>query len=154
MDAEFASSDLVSADVASKAIGVDVGTFNRVVRPDLKETPRRSPRVSLDEVLDWVESHKTAPILRDPLNVTGWVYAVEAVGVGRVKIGWTGAEMKFRLGTIQSCCPVPLRMIGRRRGTLRTERSVHARFSHLRLHGEWFELTEELATVLSGAEWL
>lgn len=73
----------------------------------------------------------------------GFVYFVEACGVGAVKIGYTG-HLESRLSGIQSHCPVQVLLLGYVVGSRADERALHTQFHHLRLHGEWFRLTTEL----------
>jgi hypothetical protein len=85
----------------------------------------------------------------------GQVYALEAQGLGRVKIGCvfspTHLALTRRASGIQADSPVPLRL----RALLYTaddprhcERELHARFDALRLHNEWFTIDGDLETWL------
>jgi hypothetical protein len=67
------------------------------------------------------------------------IYLVEAVGVGRVKIGYTSGDARDRLAALQTGSPVPLRIVATMEGGPGLERTLHAAFEVHRLHGEWFE---------------
>lgn len=84
-----------------------------------------------------------------PANKIGIIYFIGPEG-GPVKIGFT-ASLRVRLGGLQVGSPVPLKILA----TLRdqpssVERDYHERFSHLRLHGEWFILDHELQAEIDG----
>lgn len=76
------------------------------------------------------------------------VYFIEAVGLNRVKIGRTTGHAEYRLKEIQRMSPVPLRLITQIPANKFTEGRLHRRFSHLRLHGEWFEFGDDLQNYL------
>ncbi len=71
--------------------------------------------------------------------MTGTVYIVEAVGAGRVKIGWTGGSILRRLPELQVCSPFPLRLLAAMSGSRLDERRFHCHFSEHRVIGEWFD---------------
>ena len=76
-----------------------------------------------------------------------WIYAIEAVGVDRVKLG-RAQNVEERLAALQTGCPVELRVFGRRQDISCAEGELHRRFARSRLHGEWFrfsEIREDLA---------
>jgi hypothetical protein len=62
---------------------------------------------------------------------------------GLVKIGYASDFMR-RLPKIALGSPLPLRPLAITPGGRVEERAYHARFKHLRRHGEWFELDQEL----------
>ncbi len=75
----------------------------------------------------------------------GIVYIVQAEGTPRIKIG-RSAEGDKRLRALRSACPYPiicLRMINTT-DMIGLEASIHARYAAYRIHGEWFELPEEM----------
>lgn len=74
----------------------------------------------------------------DRFDLSGWVYFVQGVTTGRVKIGFTASHPDRRFGVIQVHSPDPLRKLGVVLGTLETERILHRRFRPLNTHAEWF----------------
>lgn len=75
------------------------------------------------------------------------IYAIEAVGTGFVKIGWTEGEVKERLGSLQTASPFELKAIAWCSGGRRMERELHRKLSAARVRGEWFRrchITEEV----------
>ena len=81
-----------------------------------------------------------------PSGTPGFVYFFEAVGCGRVKIGWS-VNVDARQSELQTGCPFPLRKIGYGPGSLADERALHRRFAAQRVSPstEWFHLTSEIA---------
>lgn len=77
----------------------------------------------------------------------GWVYFVEAVGVGRIKIGVT-TNLSERLRDLSNSSPVRLRLLGVVRGDRRFESILHAKFARHRLHGEWFSSAPDILTYI------
>lgn len=75
---------------------------------------------------------------------TGFVYFVEAVGLGAVKIGWA-KDVTRRLRSMQSGCPVDLRLLGCFSAVPVDEAMLHAKFAHLRMRREWFTLSDEIS---------
>jgi hypothetical protein len=74
----------------------------------------------------------------------GYVYFIVAEGCDRVKIGYS-RDPTVRLNELQTGSPFPLRIvrvIPACRGTLETR--VHKHFADLRLHGEWFRVTDDV----------
>lgn len=68
----------------------------------------------------------------------GFVYLLEAVGSGRVKIGY-GMDVERRVAGIQTSCPFDIRVIATCKGSPDLERRLHEHFKDLRLRGEWFD---------------
>ncbi len=80
----------------------------------------------------------------------GVVYFVEAIGVGRVKIGWTSLPVQHRISALQTGCPVDLKLLGVVKGTKSDEKDYHTRFNRFRRQGsEWFDLSEEITVFTS-----
>lgn len=69
-----------------------------------------------------------------------FVYFVEAVGIDRIKIGWT-TNLEARLTDLQCGCPVPLEHCFSIPGGSDEEHELHHRFRHARTSGEWFVLS-------------
>lgn len=72
----------------------------------------------------------------------------------RVKIGFTTGSPHARLRTLQTGSPCELTLIAVHDGTMEDEKRLHAEFSDSRLHGEWFEMTEELFKRLCTIVWV
>jgi hypothetical protein len=73
-------------------------------------------------------------------------YALEAVGLDRVKIGRT-RNVVARALELQVGCPAPLRLIGFSPNDI--ERSLHARLRSYRIQGEWFALNDDSRAVIT-----
>ncbi len=73
------------------------------------------------------------------------IYFVKAKLLNRVKIGMTN-NLKRRMEGLKTDGPDELELlkIVRVNEVYQSDSDVHALFPHLRLHGEWFELTKEL----------
>lgn len=80
--------------------------------------------------------------------MTGFVYFI-ACG-DRVKIGYS-ADPARRLVKINSDAPWPCELLGFVLATEFPEAELHARFAHLRLHGEWFALSPEVREFIAAA---
>lgn len=61
-------------------------------------------------------------------------------GGGLIKIGKSG-NVATRLPLLQCGSPVPLTLLGTRRGYTELEAALHARFADKHSHGEWFDVT-------------
>jgi len=70
-----------------------------------------------------------------------YVYFVEAVGAGLIKIGKSTNVLK-RFRSLTTGCPHELKLLGC--CDYHTESDLHARFKHLRTRGEWFKATQLL----------
>lgn len=84
--------------------------------------------------------------------VTGLVYFIEAAGASRIKIGWTGAgDVSARIRQLQTSSPFELGLLCTMPGGMACERSLHARFAHLRVTPttEWFHARDEIWEMLS-----
>jgi len=62
---------------------------------------------------------------------------------GPIKIG-KARNASARLKELQTAHPWKLEIIGVMAGHENLERALHARFSHIRMNGEWFRRTEEI----------
>lgn len=80
----------------------------------------------------------------------GFVYFIEAVGLGRVKIG-LAADVKKRCSQLQVASPTTLALLGvvGTDDVRRLEVDLHRRFSALRDRGEWFRLTKSLRATIA-----
>ena len=88
--------------------------------------------------------------------MAGRIYYIAATEgeVPRVKIGFTSGSPYARLRTLQTGSPCPLVLVAVHDGTLEDEKRLHAEFSESRVHGEWFDMTEELFKRLCMIVWL
>lgn len=69
---------------------------------------------------------------------------------GPIKIGVARWSIGSRMAEIQFMCPDRLELIGCIRGAgQKDEKALHRKFSHLRLHGEWFEPARELLNFIA-----
>jgi DNA-binding XRE family transcriptional regulator len=79
------------------------------------------------------------------------VYFVQCEGTGRIKIGRTTRPVIQRMRALQTSAPHALKLIGEfpegHHG--HTEGSLHRKFAHLRLRGEWFKDDVELLTFIA-----
>jgi hypothetical protein len=75
-----------------------------------------------------------------------YVYFIRAAS-GAIKIG-RSLNPKGRMTTLRTASPVPLELVAAFRTHPRTETFLHARFAKSRLHGEWFESTQELERLI------
>lgn len=83
----------------------------------------------------------------------GWVYFIICMDAERCKIGFTKGDVYKRLKSLQTGSSSELILVAKHPGTPETERAVHDKFAHLRLRGEWFELTDELRAYMVSALW-
>lgn len=68
----------------------------------------------------------------------GFVYFVQAGdGHGAIKIGFA-SNVPARIATLQTGCPLDLRLLAAIPGTYQTEREIQTHFADVRLRGEWF----------------
>ncbi len=96
-----------------------------------------APRVSHDS-LDWFAKRYNLRLSwRHPDSVT---YFIQAVDGGPIKIG-TARDVSARLAELQVANPNELVILGT---TPLPEASVHRRFAHLRIRGEWFTASASL----------
>jgi hypothetical protein len=81
------------------------------------------------------------------------IYFIEAVGLDRVKIGYTSGEsVERRLLALKTASPVPLKVVGVIEGTQKQERRLHRKYAAHRVCGEWFTVTGELKAYLATFE--
>lgn len=78
---------------------------------------------------------------------SGIVYFLS--GGDLIKIGFTANTANVRAASVQTMSPVPLKILGTLLGDLNLERVLHAKFSHLRSHGEWFRAEQELVDFIA-----
>lgn len=80
---------------------------------------------------------------------TSWVYFIQAA-TGDVKIGYAG-NPRSRMADMQTAHSKPLKLLGAIPGDMTVERSLHKKFAHLRLMGEWFKPEPILMSFIEGA---
>jgi len=71
------------------------------------------------------------------------IYFIHALGTNRLKIGWA-SDLPIRFHWLSCASPFPLLLICTIPGTRSDEADMHKRFSHLRVHNEWFIYSNEL----------
>jgi hypothetical protein len=99
------------------------------------------------------ETVTVEPCVTRPGEEPGWVYFIACAETRRCKIGYTRGPVEKRMKSLQTGAAGKLRLIAKHPGTPETERKVHARFSDQRLHGEWFEMSEELFAYICLTIW-
>lgn len=72
---------------------------------------------------------------------------------GPVKIGYT-SELPLRLRSLRNQSPVPVRLLGAVHGGRDVERAYHSQFASSRLHGEWFERSDDILDELAKIRWV
>ena len=80
-------------------------------------------------------------------GLNGHVYFIQAGEF--IKIGYA-ADPNKRLLSIKTGSPLPVKIIHFFPGTMKDERSLHSRFSHLRAEGEWFRVEPDLVSFIDG----
>tara|TARA_Y100000034_G_scaffold113299_1_gene148167 strand:- start:333 stop:647 length:315 start_codon:yes stop_codon:yes gene_type:complete len=80
-----------------------------------------------------------------------YIYFFKEEAIGSVKIGLS-YDVPKRLEQIQMYSPQRLKFSGHLPGNLAKEKEIHKRFSHLRIHGEWFHLDEELSAFIESTD--
>ncbi len=80
-----------------------------------------------------------------------YVYFVEAVGTGLVKIGLSADPMK-RVGSLRIACPVDIVVRAIVPGDRDLERSLHRRFAQHWARGEWFRMTPDIVSFMDQTE--
>lgn len=68
------------------------------------------------------------------------VYFLEAVGLDRVKVGWS-SKPHARIGELRTLIPCEVRLLKAVPGGQDEETELHRRFALHRTHGEWFRLS-------------
>lgn len=83
--------------------------------------------------------------LRKRRKVGRQIYFIRSLGgpIDRTKIG-ISTDPRSRLVSLQSGSSLPLEVIGSFPGDEQDEKLIHAKFSSLRLHGEWFRTTGDV----------
>ena len=71
------------------------------------------------------------------------VYFIQSIFGGPIKIGCT-INIDKRLCDLQAGSPIKLVLLGTICGSYEEESKLHKRFGKHRIHGEWFNLSEDL----------
>jgi hypothetical protein len=114
--------------------------FRRLPNGTLQWTMRVGPapvaieRTPEEIQADVLESYRSAAELA--VDEIAKVYFIGG-DEGAIKIGFS-VDPPARLRAIQSCCPIPLRILAIASGGVERESYYHFRFADHRLHGEWF----------------
>ena len=77
------------------------------------------------------------------------IYFMQSGDKGSIKIGYT-EDLDKRLSQLRSMSPTPLYLLGAIEGSRQAEEGLHAQFSHLRDHHEWYHAQDELLTYING----
>jgi hypothetical protein len=81
------------------------------------------------------------------------IYFVEALGADAIKIGYTrglaDGTAHGRVSTMQSNCPLTLKLLATMPGGYDDERELHVRFSDDWIRGDWFRASAELRAFIS-----
>lgn len=125
-----------------------VGLSERTIQP--MRLRRGDPATAIGNP----RADETWPIGLQARGRASGVYFV--AGHDLVKIG-IGAPLHVRLAGLRASCPCPLELLGwihvyRKDHRMALERRLHARFDHLRHHGEWFRCAEDLAAALEAGQ--
>lgn len=75
-------------------------------------------------------------------NLQSYVYAINARGTNRYKVGTT-TDLKGRLAGVQTGCPYPAEIVATWVGDRRLETALHRELAAYRRVGEWFEIDDE-----------
>lgn len=94
------------------------------------------------------EENKHSEYIPFDFGPDGFVYFIQSE-TGPIKIGF-GRVPRARFQNIQNMSPVPLKLMATETGVRHRERQLHWKFRESRLHGEWFEPTEELLKYIDG----
>lgn len=104
---------------------------------------RRKPRAPIDTFKGKVQEDMRA-LNRKAYSGT---YILEAEGTGTVKIGKT-SDLRQRVATLRNGLPVRLHLVRFIHGQDHEHR-LHKMFAEYRLHGEWFQKSDELVEKLN-----
>ena len=75
------------------------------------------------------------------------IYFIICRQINRIKIGYS-ESVGTRIHNHSTACPFPIELLKSIPGTVADERKLHAKFSHLRRHLEWFEASPELLSYI------
>lgn len=78
-----------------------------------------------------------------------YVYFIEAVGQGKVKIGFS-SDVESRVRQLRTGSPYDLEIVGQVNGGADLEQLLHQKFSSYRDDKEWFFFTKEIKEFIAG----
>lgn len=142
---------------AREAFGLSEGKLPRLRRITKQSLAIDAVEMLLDaeiamdkgELREYSRDERSA-IARASMGTT-WIYFVASVDYGAVKIG-KAKNLASRFSALKSSSPVPLAMGAAIRFIPECEEWLHNIFSHLRLHGEWFDAAPELVDMMRTAK--
>jgi hypothetical protein len=79
-----------------------------------------------------------------------YIYFIVRADTREVKIGFSH-DVACRIKKLQHGNARPLTLLAMTRGDAEVEGAIHERFAHLRLTGEWFDMTDELVAFITKA---
>jgi hypothetical protein len=129
--------DLVDARIAQYLQGA-----TEARRIDHRRPACHSPWIPHDECDDL-----PAECSQPSMELRGYVYFFQAEIGGPIKIG-RSFDPDVRLRDLQLMSPFRLRQLALIPGSIDKEAELHRRFSHSRLHGEWFAESDELIELI------
>ena len=101
--------------------------------------------------MEWRAAQREKTLARMPARGRAVVYFIEAVGLERVKIGWTNC-LSDRLKTLATASPVELFVLHWSDGVQDMERRIQKHFASKRVRNEWFALDDELRDFIAVAK--
>jgi hypothetical protein len=84
------------------------------------------------------------PALPGASWAAGCIYYILSGETGRIKIGFTKGDPGKRLRALQTGSPTQIGIIAVHPGTPELEKRLHRQFAADRVHGEWFDFSDEL----------
>lgn len=78
---------------------------------------------------------------------TGYVYFLEAIGLGQIRIGFSHEPEKL-LSELLSSSPCELRLIGKIPGDEEEQKEIHSMLDDMRYKGEWFFATNKVRELI------
>ncbi len=78
---------------------------------------------------------------------TGYVYFIEAIGLGQIKIGFSPEPEKL-LSELWSSSPCELRLLGKIPGDEEELKEIHSALEDLHFKGEWFFSTNKVRELI------
>ena len=84
-------------------------------------------------------------------SASGVVYFIASAdmqGQPLVKIGFTAGCPRKRRDRLQTGSPVPLDVLVSVPASAEDEKKLHKKFARYRLHGEWFEMRDDLESYI------
>lgn len=157
----------VPVEVAARAAemayrrGVTQGAYYMLWRihgqpPNSRPDPNLPGYAYADELMRWRDQGRAEQYARAedppraenpayvaPGRASTWVYFIQDSHSGAIKIGKANRPEK-RLKALQTGAPYPLSLLGVITADESTESTLHERFGHLLIRGEWFRPEPEL----------